>query len=92
MPSTASALIKFEEQAPGENNNNWGPKATSAMNRLEEAIAGVTAITLSANTTLTDTQYDANEARKMVLDITGAGGFNVVIPNRSKVYLVRNGS
>jgi hypothetical protein len=92
MASTASALIKFEQQAAGENNNNWGPKATSAMNRLEEAIAGVTAITLSANTTLTDTQYDANEARSMVLNITGAGGFNVVIPNRTKMYFVRNGS
>lgn len=92
MPSTASSLLKIEKQAAGENSNTWGTKANVVFEGLEAGIAGRTAVTLSADVTLTDTQYVANESRAMILDVTGAGGFNIVIPNRSKAYLVRNAS
>jgi hypothetical protein len=92
MSSTASPLLQIEEQAAGENNNAWGTKANASMQRLEDAIARVTAVALSADYTLSDTQYSQNESRSMILSVTGAGGFNIVIPNRSKVYLVKNGS
>jgi hypothetical protein len=92
MSSTPSPLLQFEEQASGENNNAWGPKANASMQRLEDAIARVTAVTLSADVTLDDTQYSQNESRSAILNVSGAGGFNIIIPNRMKMYLVRNAS
>jgi hypothetical protein len=90
MPSTASPLLKFEEQAAGENNNSWGTKANASMQRLEDAIAATTAITQAAgSTTLDDTQYVANQSRSMILSLTGTSG-TIVIPNRSKLYFVKN--
>ena len=92
MPSSPSTLLKVELQAACENSNSWGTLANSSFSRLEDGIAGRTPVALAANYTLTDTQYVANESRAMILDVSGAGGFTITIPNRSKVYLVRNGS
>jgi hypothetical protein len=90
MPSTASPLLKFEEQAAGENNNSWGTKANASMQRLEDAIAATTSIVQAAgSTTLDDTQYVANQSRSMILSLTGTSG-TIVIPNRSKLYFVKN--
>ena len=92
MPSSPSTLLKVELQAAGENSNSWGTLANAVFSRLEEGVAGRTPVALAANYTLTDTQYTVNESRAMVLDVSGAGGFSITIPNRSKVYLVRNAS
>jgi hypothetical protein len=90
MPSTASTLLKVELQAAGENNNTWGTKANAVFSRLEEGIAATTAVVMAAGTnTLTDTQYSSSEARAMILSLTGTSA-TIVIPNRSKMYFVRN--
>jgi hypothetical protein len=91
MPSSASPLLLAELQAPGENNNSWGVKANATYQRLEEAIAATTAVVMAgATNTLTDTQYSANEARSMVLSLSGTNA-TIQIPNRSKMYFVKNG-
>lgn len=91
MPSTASTLLKVELQAAGENNNSWGTKANAVFSRLEEGIAATTSVVMAAGTTtLSDTQYSANESRAMVLNLSGTNG-TIVIPNRSKMYFVVNG-
>lgn len=90
MPSTASTLLKVELQASGENNNTWGTKANASLSRLEEGVAATTAVVMAAGTnTLSDTAYSANEARSMILALSGTSA-TIVIPNRSKLYLVKN--
>lgn len=90
MPSTASTLLKVELQAAGENSNSWGTKANAVFSRLEEGIAATTAVVMAGGTnTLTDTQYAASEARAMILSLSGTNA-TIVIPNRSKMYFVRN--
>lgn len=90
MPSTASSYVKFELQAAGENNNTWGSKANASMQRVEEAVCATTAKTMAGSTiTLDDTQYTSNEARSMILSLSGTNA-TIVIPNRSKLYLIRN--
>lgn len=93
MPSSPSTRIRAELQAAGENLNTWGDtKLNAAFSRFDEAVAGRTAFSLSGSKTLTATNYVADEARSMVLDVTGGTGGTVTIPAVEKVYLVRNGS
>ena len=94
MASSASDLIKFEKQATGENASTWGTKANTAMSRIEEAIAGMTTITVTgSNYTLDDTQYSENssttsESHLHIIKTTGTltGNRDVIVPARTKTY------
>jgi|TARA_R110001583_G_scaffold174051_1_gene328339 hypothetical protein len=98
MASSASDLIKFEKQATGENASTWGTKANTAMSRIEEAIAGMTTITVTgSNYTLDDTQYSENssttsESHLHIIKTTGTltGNRDVIVPARTKTYLIWN--
>ena len=98
MASSASDLIKFEKQATGENATTWGTKANTAMSRIEEAIAGMTTITVTgSNYTLDDTQYSENssttsESHLHIIKTTGTltGNRDVIVPARTKTYLIWN--
>ena len=98
MASTASDLLKVELQASGENDTTWGTKANTVFSRLEEAIAGMTSITLAgSNYTLDDTQYSENsgttsESHLAIIKATGTPGATrqIIIPLRTKWYLVWN--
>lgn len=93
MASTASALLKLENQANGENDSTWGDKADTNFELVEQAIAGMTSVTVTtADVTLTDTQYVENEARKMILKASGAmtAARSIIVPTRTKLYVVHN--
>jgi len=100
MASSASDLLKFEKQTTGENSGTWGTKANTAMSRLEEAIAGMTTITVTgSNYTLDDTQYSENssttsESHLHIIKTTGTltGNRDVIVPARTKTYLIWNGN
>lgn len=94
MASTATTRLRLEKQALGENNATWGaPKLNDVFDRLDEAIGGVAAITISGSTTtLSSANYSTDEARKAVLVLSGTLGANsnVVVPNAEKLYLCVN--
>lgn len=93
MPSSASSLLKVELQANGENTNTWGAKANAVFERLEQAIAGEAAITVTtADVTLSDTDYTGTESHKAYIKATGAltGNRSVIVPARTKIYFVSN--
>ena len=100
MASSASDLIKFEKQTTGENASTWGTKANTAMSRIEAAIAGMTTITVTgSNYTLDDTQYSENssttsESHLHIIKTTGTltGNRQVIVPARTKTYLMWNGN
>jgi hypothetical protein len=87
-------------QALDENPDTWGTVLNaSALQLLEDSIAGTADqdITVSQDYTLDDTAggpTDAAGARYMILDLHGSpgGARNVIVPTRSKVYLVANTS
>jgi hypothetical protein len=63
------------------------------FDRIDEAIGGVEALTLSGGTTtLTSTNYATDQARKAVLVCSGtlASAATIVVPAAEKVYLVIN--
>jgi hypothetical protein len=93
MPSSASSLLKVELQANGENTNTWGTKANAVFERLEQAIAGEAAITVTtADVTLSDTDYTGTESHKAYISATGAltGNRAIIVPARTKIYFVSN--
>lgn len=98
MASTASDLLKLELQATGENDGTWGTKMNTAKSRLEEAVAGMSTITVTAsNYTLDDTQYVENsgtmaESHLAVIKTSGVltGNRDVIVPARTKIYWIWN--
>jgi len=93
MVSTPTTNLKLEMPGAGDYRGTWATIANQVFNMTDDAIAGVTTVaTTGGTTTLTDTDYVANEARRSTIKVTGALASNaiVVVPARSKSYCVYN--
>ena len=89
MPSPTSRL-RLLKQAPGSNFDSWGTQLNAgALDIVDEAF-GLAEITVGADVTLDVENYLTDEARRLVLHLTGAGGFTVTTPAVDKPYLVVN--
>ena len=77
----------------GEDSGTWGSITNTNWNLAEQAIAGVQTITMAnANYTLTDLNGVSDEARNMVLVVTGtnSGIYQVIAPLAPKFYVISN--
>lgn len=94
MADTATTRNRFRKQEVGAKTNAWGTdwNEDGGSDRLDEAMDGVVAFTLSGTKTLTSTNYESDEARMRIINITGGTGGTVTIPAVEKWYLVRNGA
>lgn len=94
MPSTPTQRLRLERQELGSNLNTWGSeRLNEALERIDESVAGVAAITISGpETTLSSANYAADQSRRAVLVLTGTltAPSNVNIPNVEKQYSVVN--
>lgn len=94
MPSTYSSRLRLELMATGENPGTWGTTTNTNLGTLlESSIAGRAAVSMTdADYTLTANNGSADEARNMILNISGAltATRNVICPTSSKLYFVRN--
>lgn len=96
MPSTYSPLLQLELIANGEQSGFWGTTTNNNLGSLvEQAIAGTAIVDISAgDTTLTVYNGSSDQARCAAIDLIGTPGATtqVYAPNKSKLYVVRNGS
>ena len=98
MASTYTTNIRLTKQADGENPNSWGQILNDGVISLvDSAIAGYTTVSLgsAATVTLSENQGAADQARSAILEFKGSVGgvydtINVLIPNNSKTYIVKN--
>lgn len=94
MPASPSPILRLELMATGENPNTWGIITnTNLGSLLEQAIAGASAITLpDSNYTLTNINYAPDQARNMILLLTGTltQARTITAPSVSKMYIIRN--
>jgi hypothetical protein len=97
MASEYSDILRLELIAPGEQPGLWGNTTNTNLGTLlEQAIAGVTTVTLSstADYELSATNGTPDEARSAILVIAGTpgGATNIVVPALQKWYIVKNGT
>ncbi len=95
MASTYSDRLRIELIAAGDQSGTWGDTTNANLGTLiEEAIAGVANISMSdANKTLTSNNGVTDEARQMILKLTGTltATREVVVPPKEKLYIVHSG-
>lgn len=88
--TTRNRLIK---QATAENKGAWGTYLNAGLiDMLDEAMDGITTLSMSGNVTLTDEDGATDQARKRIINITSTGGSTrtITIPAVEKVYTIRN--
>jgi len=98
MASTYTTNIRLTKQGDGENPNSWGQILNDGVISLvDDAIAGYTTVSLgsAATVTLSENQGSGDQSRSAILEFKGSVGgahdtINVLIPNNSKSYVVRN--
>lgn len=98
MASTYTTNLRLTKQGDGENPNSWGAILNDGVISLvDDAIAGYTTVSLgsAATVTLTNVQGAGDQARSAILEFKGSVGgahdtINVLIPNNSKTYVVKN--
>jgi len=92
--TTYSSLLRLTLQDVGENSTTWGTVANNGVFKLlEDAISGMTSFSLAGgNVTLTSNNGSTDQARCMILSLSGALGAarSVTVPTTGKVYLVIN--
>jgi len=94
MASTYTTSLKIQEIGSGEQSGSWGTTTNTNWTLIEQAVAGVQSIVMAnANYTLTNLNGVSDEARNMVLVVTGtnSGIYQIVAPlNQPKMYVVYN--
>ena len=98
MASTYTTNLRLTKQGDGENPNSWGQILNDGVISLvDDAIAGYTTVSLgsAATVTLSENQGSGDQSRSAILEFKGSVGgahdtINVLIPNNSKSYVVRN--
>lgn len=97
MASTYSDKLRLELVTNGEQDGVWGQTVNTNLGTLlEEAIAGVGAVsfTTDANVTITANNGASDQARCAVLWATSIGSLtatrDLIIPAKTKLYLVHN--
>ena len=98
MASTYTTNLRLTKQGDGDNPNTWGQVLNDGVISLaDDAIAGYTTVSIgsAATVTLTENQGTGDQSRSAILELKGSVGgshsaINILIPNNSKTYLVRN--
>ena len=97
MSSTYSTNLGLELIGNGDQTNTWGTTTNANLGTLlEQAITGVVSVDVTAgDVTLVALDGASDQARNMVIDVTGTPGTARVVkcPNgKSKIYIVANNS
>jgi hypothetical protein len=93
MTSTATTRNRLNRQGTGDNVGTWGVVLNGqAIDLVDEAMDGVTSLTITGNVTLSSTNYATDQSRKRVLKLTGSPGatYTITVPSVEKVYVVHN--
>ena len=93
MASTYTTDLRIEKMANGADSGTWGDKTNTNWDLIEQAVAGVASVAMTdAEYTLTTSNGASDEARNMVITMTGTltGAQNVIVPSVDKLYTFKN--
>lgn len=93
MASTYETLLRLELMADGDKNNTWGQILNTVIELFAESISGLETVSVtSSDVTLTTNNGSSDQARNMILNLTGTltTDCNVIVPSSSKVYVIQD--
>ena len=94
MPSSFTTSLRLTLPVTGENSGTWGDLVNTGVTDLvDSSVAGYAAVTMTdANYTLTTANGAADQARSMMLNMTGTltAAREVICPTASKLYFIKN--
>lgn len=94
MPSTYTSSLRLTLPATGELDGSWGNVVNDQItSMIEQAISGYVSIaTADANVTLTTANGADDQARNMIVRLTGAltANRNITVPSVEKLYVIKN--
>lgn len=92
MATTYTDSGRFPLQGTGDNPNTWGDIANTAFSLIDDMIGGVHTVNVTTGTdvTLSTSDGSTDEARNMVLKLSGtpSANINVIVPAVEKMYLI----
>jgi len=92
MASTYTSDLRLNKQGIGDNNNTWGTVVNTQLDLLDNAISGTVTVnvTTGSNVTLTTANGTSDEARNMVIKMSGTptANINIIVPAVSKLYII----
>ena len=90
MPASPTTRNRFKKPEVGAELNTWGEALnTSVIDLVDSAIDGWVTISSGGATTLTSTNYVADQSRMRLINYTAATAGVLTIPSVQKWYLVR---
>ena len=90
MPASPTTRNRFKKPEVGAELNTWGDALnTSVIDLVDSAIDGWVTISSGGATTLTSTNYAADQSRMRLINYTAATAGVLTIPAVQKWYLVR---
>lgn len=96
MPSTYTTGLRLTKQGSGENDSTWGTIANTQYDLIDDAIRGLTTVSITTGTdiTLTSNNGASDESRRAILKLNGTptANINVIVPAVSKIYVVDGSS
>jgi hypothetical protein len=90
MPAAATSRLRLIKQETYSNPDAWGVYLNSGALDMADQAFGVAEIAVGANVSLDTQNFVNDEARRLVLILSGAGGFSITAPAVDKPYLVIN--
>lgn len=93
MASSYTTSLKIQQVGAGEQSGIWGSTTNTNWNLIEQAVAGVTSITMAnSNYTLSSLNGVSDEARNMVIVASGTNSavWQIVAPLVKKFYIINN--
>ncbi len=92
MASTYTSDLRLNKQGIGDNNNTWGTIVNTQLDLLDDAIAGQTTVnvTTASDYTLSTANGTSDEARRMILKLSGTptANINIIVPAVTKLYII----
>lgn len=90
MPASPTTRNRFKKPEVGAELNTWGEALnTSVIDLVDSAIDGWVTVSSGGATTLTSTNYVADQSRMRLINYTAATAGVLTIPSVQKWYLVR---
>jgi len=93
MSSSYTTSLQIQKIGNGEQSGIWGSTTNTNWDLIEQAVAGVQTVTMqNANLTLTALNGLSDQARNMVLIVTGTNNtvYQVIAPLVPKMYVITN--